>query len=119
MTEENKKNNNLTKFRIGSITKMFTSSMIFQLIEEGKLKLDSKLSEFYPGVPNADKITISEMLYHRSGIYNFTNDKKYFNTIHLQKQKKKCLILFHRFSPLLNLIHKQNTQTAIMFYLVI
>jgi CubicO group peptidase (beta-lactamase class C family) len=66
-----------TKYRIGSITKMFTAVMIFQLIEEGKLSLDSKLSTYFVDMPNADKITVGQMLSHRSGLHNFTSDSLY------------------------------------------
>lgn len=66
-----------TKYRIGSISKMFTATMIFQLVEEGKLTIDTKLSKWFPQVANADKITIGEMLSHRSGLHNFTNDAAY------------------------------------------
>ncbi len=66
-----------TKYRIGSITKMFTAAMIFQLIEEKKLSLETHLSEYYTQVPNADRITIEQLLGHRSGIHNFTNDSNY------------------------------------------
>jgi len=62
-----------TKYKIGSITKMFTASVIFKLIEEKKLTLDTKLSKFYPKIKNADKITINNMLSHSSGIFNYTN----------------------------------------------
>ncbi len=75
--ENNIKINSETKFRIGSISKMFTSPIILMLIEEGKLSLNTKLSNFFPEIRNADKITIENMLSHRSGIYNFTNSKKY------------------------------------------
>ncbi|MCR5860735.1 beta-lactamase family protein [Flavobacterium sp. J372] len=72
---ENKvKANTTTKYKIGSITKMFTSAVIFQLIEDKKLTLDTKLSAFYPQIRNADKITIAQLLNHHSGIYNYTND---------------------------------------------
>lgn len=57
-----------TRFRIGSVTKMFTATLIFQLIENGKLSLADKLNQFFPQVPNADKITIEELLAHRSGV---------------------------------------------------
>jgi len=63
-----------TKYRIGSATKMFTAVMIFQLIEEGKIRLDQKLSLYFPGLPNADKVTIQNMLYHRSGLHDYTHD---------------------------------------------
>jgi CubicO group peptidase (beta-lactamase class C family) len=64
----------LTKYRIGSISKMFTTTMIFQLVEEGKLKLATTLDTWFPTIPNANKITIGNLLNHRSGIHNFTND---------------------------------------------
>src|SRR5262249_18862101 len=37
-----------TKFRLGSITKQFTSMLIMQLVQEGKIKLDGKLSDYLP-----------------------------------------------------------------------
>jgi D-alanyl-D-alanine carboxypeptidase len=63
-----------TKYRISSITKMYTAVMIFQLIEEGKLKLSDNLDKFFPQIPNASKITIGQILSHRSGIPNVTPD---------------------------------------------
>lgn len=61
-----------TRYRIGSITKMFTAAMIFQLVEENKLKLTDTLDKFFPQIPNAQKITIAQMLGHRSGILDLT-----------------------------------------------
>lgn len=66
-----------TKYRIGSTTKMFTAVMIFQLIEEGKLSLDKKLNVYFPDLPNSNKITINDMLYHRSGLHDYTRDTKF------------------------------------------
>jgi CubicO group peptidase (beta-lactamase class C family) len=66
-----------TRYRIGSITKMFTAVMIFQLVEKGKLKLSDTLDRFFPQVPNAGRITIAQMLAHRSGIYDFTDDRDF------------------------------------------
>lgn len=63
-----------TKYRIGSISKTFTAVMIFQLAEEGKLKLTETLDKYFPQIPNASKITIAQMLAHRSGIHSFTSD---------------------------------------------
>lgn len=63
-----------TKFRIASITKTYTTVMIFQLIEEGKLKLSGTLDQFFPQIPNAPKITIAHMLAHRSGIHDLEPD---------------------------------------------
>lgn len=72
-----KKNTAATKFRIGSISKMFTAAMIFKAVEENKLKLTDKLNTYYPAILNADKITIAHLLNHRSGIHNFTDDPLY------------------------------------------
>src|SRR5690606_1182054 len=69
--------------RIGSVTKMFTAIMIFQLAEEQKLKLSTKLSTFFPQIKQASEITISMMLGHRSGLASITDD-----TTYLQKNTK-------------------------------
>src|SRR4051812_32927395 len=45
-----------TRYHIGSVSKMFTAVMIFQLIDEQKLKLSTPLSNFFPQIPNAKKI---------------------------------------------------------------
>lgn len=66
-----------TKYRVGSCTKMFTAAMIFQLIEEKKLRLDTKLATYFPQLPNATKITIEEMLHHRSGLHDYTHDTNF------------------------------------------
>ena len=64
------------RFRIASITKMYTATMIFQLVEEGKLKLTDTLDKFFPQIPNAQKITIFQILGHRSGIHDSLIDPK-------------------------------------------
>lgn len=66
-----------TRYRIGSVTKMFTAAMIFQLVEKGKINLSDTLDRFFPQIPNAEKITIAQMLAHRSGIYDFTRDRDF------------------------------------------
>src|ERR1043165_4447906 len=63
-----------TEYRIGSISKVFTSVMVFQLIDEGKLSLDTRLDKYFPTIPNAVKITVAYLLNHRSGIHDYTED---------------------------------------------
>jgi D-alanyl-D-alanine carboxypeptidase len=58
------------RFRIASIGKTYTAVMILQLVEERRLKLNDTLDRFFPQVPNAGKITIVQMLSHRSGVPN-------------------------------------------------
>lgn len=60
-----------TKYQIASVTKMITAILTLKLIEEGHLKLDTKLSDFFPEIPNSKKITIKNMLEHTSGLGNF------------------------------------------------
>lgn len=61
-----------TGFRIGSLTKQFTSAAILRLVEDHRLSLDDKLSRFFPDFPGGDGVTIREMLQHTSGIHNYT-----------------------------------------------
>lgn len=66
--EESKPLTTETIFRIGSITKQFTSIGIMMLIEEGKLSLQDKVSKYYPDFSNKSPITIKQLLSHTSGI---------------------------------------------------
>lgn len=66
-----------TRYRVGSITKTFTAVLVMKAVEDKKLALDTKLSRFFPNIKNADKIKIEDLLNHRSGIHNFTDDNLY------------------------------------------
>jgi len=57
--------------RIGSITKTFTATVILQLVEEGKIGLDDKLSRYYPDYPDSENITIRQVMDMTAGIPNF------------------------------------------------
>lgn len=61
-------------FRIGSITKTLTGTVILQLVDEGKLKLNDPLSKYQPDVPNSENVTIRQLLDMRSGLYNYSED---------------------------------------------
>ena len=71
------KPNDNTKYRIGSISKTFTTVLVFKAIDEGRLKLTDKIDTYFPTIKNANKITINDLLYHRSGIHNFTANEDY------------------------------------------
>lgn len=62
-----------THFRAASNTKTMTAAVIVLLAQEGKLRFDDPVSKYVQGVPNGDKITISELLKMRSGLYNYTS----------------------------------------------
>ena len=61
-----------TVFRIGSLTKQFTAAGMLLLAEQGKLKIDDKLSLYLPNFPRAKEVTLRDLLNHTSGIHNFT-----------------------------------------------
>ena len=64
------------KFRLGSLTKQFTATLILLLQQDGKLQISDPVSKYLPDCPKAwEKITIANLLGHSSGIPNFTNDK--------------------------------------------
>jgi CubicO group peptidase (beta-lactamase class C family) len=85
-----------TKYRIGSISKMFTATMIFQLIEDGKLNLTTTVDKYFPQLPNASKITISNLLNHRSGLHNFTADPEYLTWMTLPKTQDDMLAIISK-----------------------
>ena len=86
-----KSSDNLTKYRIGSISKMFTACLIFQAIEENKLSLKQNINRFFPKITGAKEISIGNLLNHRSGIHNYTNDTSYFNYYTASKSQKEML----------------------------
>ncbi|WP_036384797.1 serine hydrolase [Muricauda sp. MAR_2010_75] len=69
-------------FRIGSISKTFSTVLTFKAVSEGKLNLDQTIDRYFPKITNSDSISIKHLLGHRSGIHNFTNDEAYmtYNT---------------------------------------
>lgn len=72
-----------TKFRLGSITKQFTATLVLQLVEQGKIKLDGKLSEYLPDYrkDTGDKVTIHNLLSHTSGIPSYTSLPGFFQNV--------------------------------------
>src|SRR5439155_3946530 len=60
-------------FRLGSMTKQFTSVAILQLVEQGKISLQDSLQKFIKDFPyKGYKITIENLLTHTSGIKDYT-----------------------------------------------
>lgn len=80
-----------TKYRIGSVTKTFTSVLIFKAIEEGKLKQTDRLSKFFPRVKNADIIQISNLLNHTSGIRSY-DKSKFFEELRYKSYSKEMIL---------------------------
>jgi CubicO group peptidase (beta-lactamase class C family) len=60
-----------TKFHIASVSKTFTAAAIVVLEKQGKLKLSDPLSKWIPDYLNGEKITVEQMLTHRSGLPDY------------------------------------------------
>lgn len=88
-----------TEFPVASVTKMFTATMIFQLIEEGRLTLHTKLSRFYPGIPDSADITISQMLSQRSGIHDYLPDDEVQSHRSTGRSRRELVDLIVGFTP--------------------
>lgn len=84
--------NGATKYKIGSISKTFTATMIMQLVEEKKIALTTKLNRFFPKIDQSDKITIEHLLYQRTGIKDYANADATLTDV-LGKPNTKELIL--------------------------
>ena len=80
-----------SKYRIGSISKSFTTVLILKAVEQKKLNTNQTIDKWFPTIKNAKKITVNHLLSHRSGIHNFTDDKDYL-TWNTQPKTEKEMI---------------------------
>ncbi|MGW1977456.1 serine hydrolase domain-containing protein [Streptomyces sp. NPDC001889] len=67
------------RFRIGSVTKTFVSTVLLQMEAEGRLDLDDSVHQHLPGLVRGNgndgrKITVRQLLNHTSGLFNYTSD---------------------------------------------
>lgn len=63
------------RFRVGSVTKTFVSTVLLQLVAEERISLDDAVEDHLPGVvPGGGDITVRHLLNHTSGIFNYTED---------------------------------------------
>jgi D-alanyl-D-alanine carboxypeptidase len=76
------------KFGAGSVTKSMVGTVLLQLVDEGKLKLDNKVSQYFPTVPNGQNITVRQLLNMTSGLYNYTEDKDFLAAVTANPRRK-------------------------------
>ncbi|MEV0176120.1 serine hydrolase domain-containing protein [Streptomyces sp. NPDC050803] len=62
------------RFRIGSVTKIFSAVVLLQLVDEKKIRLDAPVNRYLPGLLPDNRITVRHVLSHRSGLYDYSND---------------------------------------------
>ena len=89
--ENNVKATENSKYRIGSISKSFTTVLILKAVEQKKINTNQTIDKWFPTIKNAKKITVNHLLSHRSGIHNFTDDKDYL-TWNTQPKTEKEMI---------------------------
>lgn len=91
-----------TRFNVGSITKDFTKTAIGQLAQAGKLEMDDTLAKHLPDYPNqevAGKITIQELIDHRSGLGDIFT-RRFAETVKGRFQSPQDFITFFAPDPL-------------------
>lgn len=89
--DKNLKADSFTKYRIGSVSKMFTSALVLKAVDEERLSLDQTIQSYFPNIKNSEKISIRNLLNHSSGIHDFiTADYLEWNT---QEQSKEAMLL--------------------------
>ncbi len=87
-------------FRLGSLTKQFTATLILLLQQDGKLHIEDPIAKYLPDAPKSwEKITLANLLNHTSGIPNFTSDKE-FGTWRMSSHTPAEEIAFFRDKPL-------------------
>ena len=68
-----------TQYRIGSISKTFTAVLVMKAAAEGRLSLNDPIAKYFPDaqIPNAEQVTIDQLLQHRSGLVDIVNDRTF------------------------------------------
>lgn len=87
-------------YRIGSLTKQFTAALVLQLRDEGRVDLKASVRHYLPSAPTSwEKVSVRDLLAHRSGIPNFTGMEG-FDIWAMQPHQPAALLDFFREAPL-------------------
>jgi D-alanyl-D-alanine carboxypeptidase len=69
------------RFRVASVTKMYLATVVLQLVDEGRIRLDDRLAEHVPSFRGGDGVTIRQLLNHTSGIPDYDRSQRYFRRL--------------------------------------
>jgi len=71
------------KFRIGSITKQFTATLVLQQVARNKINLDGRVSDYLPHYrkDTGSRVTVDQLLHHTSGIPSYTDNPRFFSEV--------------------------------------
>jgi CubicO group peptidase (beta-lactamase class C family) len=91
-----------TRFRIGSITKQFTATLVMQMVEKGQIDLAAPIARYLPDYPkpNGDRITIHQLLNHTSGIPGYTELPEFTRPPRRPRQPAEVVSIFSRLEVL-------------------
>ncbi|MEO0573627.1 MAG: serine hydrolase domain-containing protein [Bacteroidota bacterium] len=92
--EWNIKNSIHGRFRIASVSKVFTEVAVLKLVEDGKLKIDDPLSHFIADYPRGTEITIGHLINHTSGIPHLNSYPNYNELIKFDYSLNEIIDLF-------------------------
>jgi CubicO group peptidase (beta-lactamase class C family) len=88
-----------TVFKLASITKQFTAAAILLLAEDGKLRIDDKLSRYVPELAQAEKVTLYQLLVQTSGLPDYAEDPAGSKTKSVAKTPEEMLAWIGRLTP--------------------
>ena len=75
------------RFWVGSVTKSFVATVVMQLVAEGKVRLDARVSDLLPGrLPQGRRIRLRNLLNHTSGLADYmsgTLEEQMSSAIHV------------------------------------
>ncbi len=65
------------QFRIGNTTESFTTTLLLQLVDEGRVRLDDPLSKWFPRFPRANQVTVGMLARSTSGYADYVTTKRF------------------------------------------
>ncbi|MCK5146153.1 beta-lactamase family protein [bacterium] len=80
-----------SKFKLASVSKQFTCMLILQLVDEGKINLDGKITDYLPDYPakQGSKISIRNLMNHTSGIPNFSTLENWYSELWVKEYSNR------------------------------
>ncbi len=69
-------------FRIGNTTETFETTLLLQLVQQGKIRLTDHLSRWFPALPDAKQITVAMLARSTSGYYHYVQDQTFLDAVH-------------------------------------
>ena len=81
----------ISHYRLAGLTKTFISTLVLQMITEGKLTMDDtiaeQLPEFADNIPNSDQITIRQLLTMTSGLPDYRDNPEFWQVVRSQEKR--------------------------------